>query len=159
MSAHTLDQTDRDIISLLQQDARLTSKEIAAKLRRRPSTIFSRFNKLKSLGYLKGSVMLIDREKFGDLMIVFINVQLNDHHSGGLSDFHKEIGIHKEVMECYHTTGQVDFVLKVVVQDMLAYKDFLIQKLSKMSNVKAYTSHFVINETKRELAYPMENLV
>lgn len=88
-------------------------------------------------------------------MVVFINVQLNDHHSEALSDFHKEIGVHAELMECYHTTGQVDYVLKVVVQDMVAYKDFLINKLSKMTNVKAYTSHFVINETKRELAYPL----
>jgi len=159
MSTHILDQTDRDIIRLLQQDARLTSKEIAYQLRRRPTTIFSRLNRLKSLGYIKGSVMLIDREKFGDLMIVFINVQLNDHHSEALTAFQQEIGAHKEVMECYHTTGQIDFVLKVVVQDMLAYKNFLIQKLSKMINVKAYTSHFVINETKRELAYPLESLV
>lgn len=159
MSTHILDQTDRDIISLLQKDARLSSKEIASRLRKRPTTIFARFNKLKALGYLKGSIMLIDREKFGGTMIVFINVQLNDHHSGPLTDFKIEIGAHPEVMECYHTTGQIDFVLKVVVQDMLGYQDFLVQKLSKMQNVKAYTSHFVINETKRELAYPMESLM
>lgn len=159
MSSHILDQTDRDIISLLQQDARLSSKEIAAKLRKRPTTIFARFNKLKALGYLKGSIMLIDREKVGMLMAVFINIQLNDHHAEALYEFQRDIGAYSEVMECYHTTGQVDFVIKVVVQDMLAYKDFLVQNLSKMQNVKAYTSHFVINEIKRELAYPLDNLV
>ncbi|WP_276090360.1 Lrp/AsnC family transcriptional regulator [Pedobacter sp. JY14-1] len=158
MSTQYLDQTDREILKLLQQDAKLTSKEIAAKLRRRPSTIFTRFNRLKNLGYIKDSVTLIDREKLTGLMIVFINVQLADHSSGALTVFQEQIRVHQEVMECYHTTGQIDFVLKIVVQDMLAYKEFLIQKLSKMTNVQAYTSHFVINEAKRELAYPLENI-
>jgi Lrp/AsnC family leucine-responsive transcriptional regulator len=150
MSTPILDQTDHDIISLLQEDARLTNKQIAAKLRRRPSTILMRFNRLKDLGYLKENLLLNDKEKFKDLMIVIINIQLDDHSSDDLIAFQKAISAHNEVLECYHTTGQVDFVLKVVVQNMDAYKDFHIQKLSKMENVKAYTSHFVINETKKD---------
>jgi DNA-binding Lrp family transcriptional regulator len=156
---HILDQTDRDIIRLLQQDARLTSTEIASRLKRRPTTIFARFNRLKELGYLTGSVMLIDRDKFADLMIVFINIQLNDHHCDALKAFQEEMAPHPEVMECYHTTGQVDYVLKVVVSDMAGYKNFLVQKLAKIQNVRSYTSHFVIAENKRELAYPMEHLI
>lgn len=156
MSTPILDQTDRDIITLLQEDARLTNKQIAAKLRRRPSTILTRFNRLKDLGYLKENLLLNDKEKFKDLMIVIINIQLDDHHSDDLIAFQKAIGAYNEVLECYHTTGQVDFVLKVLVQDMDAYKDFHIQKLSKMQNVKAYTSHFVINETKKEKPKPLE---
>ncbi|WP_256005039.1 Lrp/AsnC family transcriptional regulator [Pedobacter deserti] len=159
MNSSALDQTDREIIRLLQQDARLSSKEIAARLKRRPSTIFARFNRLKELGYLTGSTVLIDRNKFADLMTVFINVQLNDHSCEALSAFQEDMAPHPEVMECYHTTGQVDYVLKVVVNDMAAYKDFLVKKLTSNLNVKGYASHFVIAENKRELAYPMQHLL
>ncbi|MES2457958.1 MAG: Lrp/AsnC family transcriptional regulator [Bacteroidota bacterium] len=158
MSAPILDQTDREIIILLEQEPTLNSKEIATKLRRRPSTMLNRYNRLISLGYIKESIPTGEMEKFDGMMVVIINVQLNDHFAEALNNFQEEISAFKQVMECYQTTGQVDFVLKVVVKDMSDYQVFLVQTLSKMPIVKSYTSHFVINE-KRKASGRLEPMV
>jgi len=158
MDMYIMDDTDRELIRLLQQDARLTIKELAYKMGKRPTTIHSRYTRLLSQGILKGSIMLIDPEKFRNLVFVFVNVQLNDHCADALQDFQDRASALVEVRECYQTTGQVDFVLKAAVQDMPTYRSFVTQRLASLSNIKAITSHFVISETKRELGYPIERL-
>mgnify|MGYP003577674101 CR=1 FL=1 len=159
MNANTLDQIDLDILRLLQQDARLTSKELAYKLRKGSTTIFARVARMKSLGYITGSMTLIDPKKFGDMLIAFTQVNLTIHSSETLTAFQREIVLFTEVMECYQMTGDYDFLLKVVVNDMIAYNQFVVQKLTQLENIGDLESHFVITEAKRELAYPLESLI
>lgn len=156
MNALILDKIDLDILRLLQQDARLTSKEIAHALRKGHTTIFSRVNRLRNQGFITGSVTLIDRKKFGDLLIAFTHVHLNEHSCESLTSFQDEVVHFPEVMECYHMTGAFDFLMKIVVKDMAGYNNFLVQKLARLKNVGSLQSYFVINETKRELAYPLD---
>jgi DNA-binding Lrp family transcriptional regulator len=156
MNAIILDKIDFDILRLLQQDARLTSKEIAHALRKGHTTIFARVNRLRTQGFIIGSLTLIDRKKFGDLLIAFTHVHLNDHSCESLTSFQEEAIRFPEVMECYHMTGVFDFLMKIVVNDMASYNNFLVQKLARLKNVGSLQSYFVINETKRELAYPLE---
>ncbi|RYE37636.1 MAG: Lrp/AsnC family transcriptional regulator [Sphingobacteriales bacterium] len=159
MNAHTLDQTDLDILRLLQQDARLTSKELAYKLRKGSTTIFGRVGRMKKLGYITGSLTLIDRKKFGEILIAFTQVNLTSHTCETLTAFQESVVHFPEVLECYQMTGEYDFLLKIVVNDMAGYNDFLVQKLARLANIGALESHFVITETKRELGYPLECLV
>lgn len=159
MNANTLDQIDLNILSLLQQDARLTSKELAYKLRKGNTTIFARVTRMKTLGYITGSVTLIDRKKFGDVLIAFTQVNITNHSCEALTDFQKNVVHFPEVMECYQMTGEYDFLLKIVVIDMPAYNKFLVQKLATLQNIGALESHFVLTETKRELGYSLETLL
>lgn len=152
-----LDQIDLDILRLLQKDARLTNKELAVKLHKSSSTMFERVNRLKDQGFIKGSLMVINREKFDDLWITFTQVQLNDHSGEALTAFQNEVIQFSEVLECYHTTGAFDFLLKIVVSDMAGYNKIIVEKLANLKNVGSLQSCFVVNEAKRDLAYPLKN--
>ncbi len=157
MNTTILDQTDLEILRLLQKDARLTNKELALKLHKGSSTMFERVSRLKDLGYITGSVTLIDRNKFDELWISFTQVQLNDHSGEALIAFQNEVIRFSEVLECYHTTGAFDFLLKIVVSDMAGYNRLIVEKLAKLKNVGSLQSCFVVNEAKRELAYPLKD--
>jgi len=157
MNTNILDQTDLEILRLLQKDARLTNKELALKLHKGSSTMFERVSRLKDLGYITGSVTLIDRNKFDELWISFTQVQLNDHSGEALIAFQNEVIRFPEVLECYHTTGAFDFLLKIVVSDMAGYNKLIVEKLAKLKNVGSLQSCFVVNEAKRELAYPLKD--
>lgn len=159
MNTTILDQTDLEILRLLQKDARLTNKELALKLHKGSSTMFERVNRLKDLGYITGSVTLIDRNKFDELWISFTQVQLNDHSGEALIAFQNEVIRFPEVLECYHTTGAFDFLLKIVVSDMAGYNKLIVEKLAKLKNVGSLQSCFVVNEAKRELAYPLKDRI
>lgn len=156
MNNINLDQIDLDILRLLQQDARLTNKELAAELHKSPSTMFERVQRLKDQGFIKGSITVINREKFTDLWVTFTQVQLNDHSGEALQAFQGEVIQFSEVLECYHTTGTFDFLLKIVVNDMNGYNEIITQKLAKLKNVGSLQSCFVVNEAKRNLAYPLK---
>jgi Lrp/AsnC family leucine-responsive transcriptional regulator len=157
MNNITLDQTDLDILRLLQKDARLTNKELAAKLHKSASSMFERVNKLKDQGFIKGSVMVINRDKFDDLWVTFTLVRLKEHSGEALQEFQNEVIQFPEVLECYHTTGIFDYLLKIVVNDMNSYNKVIVDKLSNLENVGSLQSCFVVNEAKRDLAYPLKN--
>jgi DNA-binding Lrp family transcriptional regulator len=157
MNNITLDQTDLDILRLLQKDARLTNKELAAHLHKSASSMFERVNRLKDQGFIKGSVVVINREKFDDLWVTFTLVQLKEHSGEALLAFQNEVIQFPEVLECYHTTGTFDYLLKIVVNDMGSYNKIIVEKLANLKNVGALQSCFVVNEAKRDLAYPLKN--
>lgn len=157
MNNITLDQTDLDILRLLQKDARLTNKELAAQLHKSASSMFERVNKLKDQGFIKGSVVVINRDKFDDLWVTFTLVRLNEHSGEALLAFQNEVIQFPEVLECYHTTGTFDYLLKIVVNDMGSYNKIIVDKLSNLKNVGSLQSCFVVNEAKRDLAYPLKN--
>ncbi|ACU05020.1 MULTISPECIES: Lrp/AsnC family transcriptional regulator [Pedobacter] len=156
MNTNTLDQVDLQILRLLQTDAKLTNKQLALKLHKASNTIYDRVDKLKKLGYITGTMTLINRKKMGEFLIAFTHVQLNEHTTDSLKAFQYEASKFSEVMECYHMTGSFDFNLKIVVRDMTSYNEFLVERLAKLSHVGSLRSYFVINEAKRELAYPIE---
>jgi len=159
MNPITIDHTDLQILRLLQKDAKLTNKELAHALRKGSNTMFDRVNRLKSLGIITGTVTLIDRRKFGELLIAFTHVQINMHSTKSLTEFQQQVINFTEVLECYHMTGVYDFMLKVAVRDMVSYNSFLVDKLAGLEHVGSLQSYFVINEAKRELSYPLEDLV
>lgn len=159
MNNFTLDQTDLDILRLLQKDAGLTNKELAAKLHKSASSMFDRVNRLKDQGFIKGSVVVINRDKFDDLWVTFTLVQLKEHSGEALLAFQNEVIQFPEVLECYHTTGNFDYLLKIVVNDMTSYNKLIVEKLTNLKNVGSLQSCFVVAEAKRDLAYPLKNRI
>jgi len=154
MDSH-LDPTDLGILNLLQENGRLTNKELAYNLNRTISPIFDRRKRLEELGYIKKYVAVIDREKITSSMVAFPHIALNNHGEDALASFQKSITDFPEVLECYHITGKYDFMLKIMIPDMHAYNAFLRQKLSTLENVGSVHSSLVISQSKAEIGLPI----
>lgn len=148
-----LDQTDVRILQLLQNDARLTNKEIADKLGKTVTPIYERIKWLEQDGYIQCYVAVLDKNKIDKNLVAFTNVQLKEHSHPMLKAFEKDIVKLPEVMECHHMTGIYDYLLKIVVKDMNEYQDFIVNKLAKLSNIGTVQSGFVMTEVKHETAY------
>ncbi|KQM77910.1 hypothetical protein ASE74_16045 [Pedobacter sp. Leaf216] len=153
MSAYALDETDSGILNLLQRDGDLTYKELSGKLRRSKSNIVERIKNLKTEGYIEKSVVLINVQKIRDIFIAFPLVELNNHGQDSIDIFKREMARYPQVMECYHVTGNFDFMLKIVTTDMIAYNDFLRETIATNPLVGKIQSFMVLSQSKRETAY------
>jgi Lrp/AsnC family transcriptional regulator, leucine-responsive regulatory protein len=150
-----LDLTDRRILSHLQHDARQTTKEIADKINKSVTTVHDRIRKLEDNKVIRKYVALIDNQAIDKSLIAFTTVQLKEHSLSALNGFEKEAVKFPEVMECYHLTGQFDFLLKVAIADMNEYHQFLRNKLATLANIGSVQTYFVLNESKHETAYTL----
>ncbi len=150
-----LDETDIRILQLLQHDARITTKEIADKLGKSVTPIYERIRKLEESGYIQRYVALLNKEMVGKNLIAFTTVQLKEHSQAALRGFEREGIKFQEVMECYHLTGQFDFLLKIAINDMNEYNAFLMTKLATLPNIGVVQTFFVLSEGKVETAYAL----
>lgn len=149
-----IDQTDLEILRLLQHNAELTNKEISAKLHKSVAAVHERVRRLKEQGYIKRVVAILDRKKIDRSLIAFSHVLLKDHSANTLSSFEKEVIRFPEVMECFQMTGTFDFILRIATADMDAYHVFY-RKLATLPNITTVQSFFVLSETKSDTAYPL----
>ena len=147
------DETDRSIMNLLQLDGEMTYKELAAKLHRSKTNIVERIKILKSFGFIEKQVVLINIQKIKSIFTAFPHVQLKNHGQTAIDAFKKEMGGYEEVMECYHITGHFDFILKIATSDMIAYNDFLREKVASNPIMGTIQSFMVLSQSKRETAY------
>ncbi len=153
MTTYHLDDIDRRILTLLQQDAKLTNKEIADKVGKTSTPVYERIKRLEQQGYIRQYAAILDRRKIGKAMIAFTAVQLKQHEYEMLQSFEKEVVTLDEVMECYHMTGADDYLLKIAVSDMDAYQEFIVHKLAKLPNIATVRSSFVMTEIKYNTGY------
>jgi len=151
-----LDKIDKKILHLLQEDAKATTKEIAAKLDMTTTPIYERIKRLERHQIIKRYVALVDRKKVGQNLIGFCNVSLKEHSRKYLERFEDDITEFDEVLECYHITGQYDYLIKIVVTDMEAYHQFTYNHLAQLNNVGNVHTIFVMNDIKYSTAYPVE---
>jgi Lrp/AsnC family transcriptional regulator, leucine-responsive regulatory protein len=145
-----IDPVDLKILQLLEKDALMTNKEIAAELNLTTTPIHERIKKLRRDGYIARYTIELDRKKLKKNLIVFCNVSLKEHAQQFLTQFERDIQTVPEVVECYCISGGSDFLLKVIVSDMDEYKDFILNKLAAVSNIGSAQSHFVITEAKHQ---------
>jgi DNA-binding Lrp family transcriptional regulator len=153
---HALDDFDVRILQLLQHDARLTTKEIADKIGKTSTPVYERIKRLHAEGYIKQFVAVLDNKRIHKGLVAFTNVHLKAHSQEMMLDFEDEVVRFGEVMECFHMTGEYDFLLKIAVKDMDEYYSFVIDKLAKLANVGKVQSFFVLKESKRNTAYALE---
>ncbi|RZK41825.1 MAG: Lrp/AsnC family transcriptional regulator [Pedobacter sp.] len=153
-----LDDTDIQILQLLQQNARLTNKEIGEKLHKSPTPIYERIKRLQQQGYIKGYVAILDHKKIDLSIMAFTQVQVRDHSYETLSRFIDEIIKFEEVLECYEMSGDFDFILRIAVRDLDTYHDFLMNKLFKVVPMGSVQSTFVLKEAKRETSLPLHRV-
>jgi Lrp/AsnC family leucine-responsive transcriptional regulator len=153
MQNYQLDNTDIGILELLQQDGRLTHKELAHRLNKSVTPIHIRVKRLQDEGYIKRYTVIVDPKKIGRNLIAYTQVQLKEHSQKALVSFQQEVIKLAEVMECYHMTGAFDFLLRIAISDMNEYNQLLMEKLSKLPDVGVMQSFFVMSEAKHETAY------
>lgn len=150
------DDTDIAILNLIQQDSRLTIKEMAKRLNLSTTPIFERLKKLEKSGVIKKYVVLLDPKKIGKKLTAFIHISIIDHSKKGLDEFVNQINSFTEVMECHHVTGDSDFLLKVVVEDIDRYNQFITEKLSITPNIGKIKTSFSLASRKETTAYQIE---
>ncbi|MDY2585706.1 Lrp/AsnC family transcriptional regulator [Winogradskyella aquimaris] len=128
--AYVLDKTDAKILAILQKDSSRTTKSIAKELGMTTSPIFERIKKLEKEGYIKKYVALLNHKKLGLKQIVFMGITLQGHTRSYLEKFVAQINGFPEVIECHRVSGNFDYLLKLVVEDIEAYEHFIITKLT-----------------------------
>lgn len=127
---HHLDKIDTKILSLLQQNSNRTTKSIASELGMTTTPVFERIKKLEKQGYIKKYVAVLNNKKIGLKQTVFIGITLQGHTRSYLEKFVKQINNFPEVIECHRVSGNFDYLLKLVVEDIEAYETFIISKLT-----------------------------
>lgn len=128
--AYSLDKIDTQILEILQKDSNQTTKGIAEQLSMTTSPVFERIKKLEKEGYIKKYVAVLDNKKIGLKLTVFIGITLQGHTRSYLEKFVKEINNFSEIVECHRVSGNFDYLLKLVVEDIEAYETFIISKLT-----------------------------
>lgn len=149
------DKVDRDILNYLQDDGKLTAKHLADKIGLTQTPVYERIRKLERLGVIKKYVALVSPEAVGKDLVVFMNLTLRDHSTEKREVFLNKIAALPEVVEFYHTSGLYDFMAKVRVGDVQGYRDFLVEKVGKLDNVKDVVSHMVLEEIKHSTKIPV----
>jgi len=144
-----LDQKDLSILKLLQQNARITVKEISDKVNLSTTPVYERIKWMEETGVIKQYATLVDPAKLNKGLMVIVYVSLKQHNKTAGSKFVKAINDLAEVLECYSISGEFDFMLKVVVEDMNAYYDFHVNRLSELDNIGNVQSIFVMGVVKQ----------
>ncbi|NHF59812.1 Lrp/AsnC family transcriptional regulator [Flavobacteriaceae bacterium TP-CH-4] len=151
-----LDKIDKELLNLLQNDSKRTTKEFANELKLSTTAIYERIKRLERSGIITGYVALIDRTKVDRSFTVLCHVKLIQHIKDFVIQFEREVLKLKEVVECFHTSGDYDYILKIHVSDMQAYRDFMITKLTAIRHIGSTQSSFIINEVKNSTAVFLE---
>jgi Lrp/AsnC family leucine-responsive transcriptional regulator len=150
-----LDDIDRRILRVLQQDGRITFAELAAKVGLSPSPCLRRIRLLESAKVIARYVAVLDQHQIGLPVSVFASVKLERQREEALNQFEKAIEKWPEVLECYLMTGPRDYLLRIVVEDLAAYERFLKQKLTRLDGIASIESSFALGQVKYTNVLPI----
>ncbi|MBB3912392.1 Lrp/AsnC family transcriptional regulator [Sphingomonas desiccabilis] len=150
-----LDDAERRILRVLQEDASLPTAAIAERVGLSPSPCWRRIDRLERDGVIRKRVALLDRRAIGLNAHVFAQVKLNAHGRAHLDEFSEAIRAFPEVLECYVLMGPVDFLMRVVAEDIEAYERFFFDKLSRVPGVQEVVSTVALSEIKSTTVLPV----
>ncbi len=151
-----LSPNDLRILQLLQTDASLSTAEIAEKVGLSQSPCWRRISRLEQAGLIKRRVAVLDHQKLGMEVVVFVNISLTAHGRQNLAAFEKEIRLFPEVLECYTVTGQMDYLLKIVTRDIQHYESFIRNQLMTLPMIREMHSTIAVTEIKDTTELPLE---
>ena len=151
-----LDAVDLRILRELQADAGLSNVALAARVHLSPSPCLARVKALENAGLIRQYVALLDAQKLGLHLNVFISISLKQQTRDALASFEAKISARDEVMECYLMTGNDDYLIRVAVPDMAALERFIIEQLSPMEEVEKIRSSFALKQVRYKTALPLQ---
>ena len=145
-----IDPTDERILQVLARDARITNAELAKRANLSPSATSRRVAELERRGVLRGYRAVVDRQATGRGFVAYVAVGLSDHSKRAQVRFERSIAAAAQVTECHNITGTFEYLLRVEVADIAAYKMFHTDILGALPEVKAITSYIVMGSPKDE---------
>jgi len=148
----TIDEIDKKLLTLLQENSKKTNKEISLELNLSVTAVYERIKKLEKNGVISKYVALVNNQLINRSFLIFCHVKLLQHTKEYLDHFEKEILLLPEVTECFHVSGDYDYILKIHVQNMEAYRAFMVTKLTTIKYIGSTHSIFSINEVKNTTA-------
>lgn len=149
-----MDKKDLQIIRELQGDGRLTNLELAERVNLSPSPCLRRLRQLEESGVITGYTALVDPKAYGVPLTVFVSIALEKHTKEVVRHFEQEIGEIEAIMDCYLTTGDADYMLRVVVPDLEAYEHFVRDELHALPGVRSIDTRFAYSVVKKINVYP-----
>jgi Lrp/AsnC family transcriptional regulator, leucine-responsive regulatory protein len=150
-----LDKTDAKILRELQKDSSITNTELANRVNLPPSPCLTRVKRLEAEGLIRDYVALVDSEKLGLKLNVFISISLKAQSQELLKEFESRICAHDEVMECYLMTGDSDYLIRVVMPDMSTLERFIVDVISPMPEVENIRSSFALKQVRYKTSLPV----
>ncbi len=156
MSKSGLDRTDRRLLTLLQENANLSNLELADKVGLSPTPCARRIKRLEQEGFIRAKVTLLAQEKLGLALTAHIGITMDRHTPDRFTAFEQAITDYPEVLECCVVTGQsADYLVKVVVEDMAHYEQFLLGRLTRIPGVSGVHSSFQLRSVVSTTALPL----
>lgn len=143
-----LDSIDKKLLFLLQNDCKKTTAALSHQLNLSGTAVYERIKKLEREGIIDKYIVLLNRSKVEKGFVVFCHIKLIQHAKEFLTKFESEVVKLKEVLECHHVSGDYDYILKILVKDMEAYREFLVTKLTTLEHIGSTHSTFMISEVK-----------
>ena len=150
-----LDSTDREILRLIQGDATLSLAAIAAEVGLTPTPCWKRIRRMEKEGVIAGRVTLLDPARVGLPLSVFVALEIGDHSAGWIETFAQAVAAMPEVLECWRMGGDVDYLLRVAVEDMPAYDAFYRRLTATVPGLRNVTSRFAMERVKGTTALPL----
>ncbi len=155
VSPSRLDKVDRRILDLVQREGALSVAEVASRTGLSTTTCWRRIQALEQSGVIKGRVALLDRAALGLDVTIFAHVKLSSQGRDAIAAFAEAIRERPEVLDCYTTMGEWDFMLRVVTRDIKAYEAFYLDHLSKLPNVQSINSSVTVTVIKETTILPI----
>ncbi len=151
----TLDDTDLRILRLVQQDCRITNKDLAAQIHLSTTPTFERLKRLERMGFITRYVAVLDAMKLDRGFQVMCNISMKQINSRVAEDFKNEVLAWNEVAECYNVSGDCDYMMKVFVPSMAAYQKFIIDKVGSLDYIARIQSVFIMDTLKLTYGVPI----
>ncbi|MDT9598475.1 Lrp/AsnC family transcriptional regulator [Sphingosinicella rhizophila] len=150
-----LDNVDKAILAMLQEDGSLSISELSDRLGMTPPPVWRRVRRLKNEGVLERQVWTVNAEAVGVNLIVYATIRLAAHDPEAVRAFRDQIQAWPEVLECYILLGEIDVLVKIAVADIKCYEEFFFQKLSQLSVVREVNSSVVVSNIKNTASLPL----
>ena len=155
MQSVHLDQIDRRILEILQSRPGINAATIGETIGLSQSACWRRIQRLRDEGIIKDQPVKLDREKVGLNTMVFAHVKLTSHGRSNLAAFSEAVQAFPEVLDCYVLLGNVDFLLRIVTEDIKAYEQFFFEKLSQLPGIQEVNSSIVLSDVKHTNVLPI----
>ena len=150
-----MEAIDKKLLGLLQEDTKKTTKELSMVLNLSVTAVYERIKKLEREGVISKYVAILDRNKVEKAFVVFCHIKLIQHTKDFVTTFESEVVKLNEVLECFHVSGDYDYILKVHVKDMDEFREFMVTKLTGLKHIGSTHSSFMIGEVKNTTAFTL----
>jgi len=158
MAAIALDRTDLRILEILQHDGRISNQELAERVALSPSPCLRRVRRLEELGVIRQYVALVDPQRIGLGLLAYVTVKLEKRGKMPIDEFRARVQTWPEVLACYAMTGDMDYLLRVHVEDLEHFSRLVMQQLLKQPGVIDVRSSFALDRVKETTALPVQHL-